>query len=120
MSESAAQKAKKAPPERGSQTNSHAPIAVGCFTCYLLCITKKQRGVIRKDRSDVALYCGRKGFPPDIFPARHEKGACVAQGKWERYIIDLHRAESIAGGNGNPAQYNTEDNKNICEAIILT
>ena len=32
--------------------------------------TKKQRGVIRKDRSDVALYCGRKGFPPDIFPGR--------------------------------------------------
>ena len=24
------------------------------------------------------------------------------------------------GGNGNPAQYNTEDNKNICEAVILT
>lgn len=81
---------------------------------------QKQHGVIRKDRSDVALYCGRKGFPPDIFPARHEKGACVAQEKWERYIIDLHRAEFIAGGNGNPAQYNTEDNKNICEAVILT
>ena len=73
------------------------------------------------ERTGVTSRCvaDGRGFRPTFSPdATWERSVCRAGER--KYIIDLHRAEFIAGGNGNPAQYNTEDKQNMYEAVIPT